>query len=142
MNNTNNLKPFTIINARENGAKGGKASGESKREKKLIREYLTELLEMQAPKEEIDTNYNIGNTNGAMVAVRTLKRAKEGDTRALRLLFEVIGELDTKGKISIEILDIEIKKAYENGYNQAITDIMQELPNDVVRNIAGLTDTK
>lgn len=140
--NENNLKPFTVINARENGAKGGKVSGESKREKKLIREYLTELLAMQAPKEEIDTNYNIGNTNGAMVAVRTLKRAKEGDTRALRLLFEVIGELDTKGKISIEILDIEIKKAYENGYNQAITDIMQELPDDVVRNIAGLTDTK
>lgn len=139
MNNTNNLKPFTVINARENGAKGGKASGESKREKKLIREYLTELLEMQAPKEEIDTNYNIGNTNGAMVAVRTLKRAKEGDTRALRLLFEVIGELDTKGKISIEILDIEVKKAYENGYNQAITDIMQELPDDVLLKIADLT---
>ena len=134
--NENNLKPFTVINARENGAKGGKVSGESKREKKLIREYLTELLEMQAPKGEIDTNYNIGNTNGAMVAVRTLKRAKEGDTRALRLLFEVIGELDTKGKVNIEI---EVKQAYDSGYKKALDDIMPLLPDDVLLKIADLT---
>lgn len=45
MANEKNLrKPYSPSEARENGAKGGKASGESKRRKKAFREAASELM--------------------------------------------------------------------------------------------------
>ena len=94
----------------------------------MLKEYLSELLAMQAPKEEIadNINYNIGDTtNGAMVAIRTLKSAKNGDVKALRLLYEVLGELDVKGKVTVEVLETEKTAAYESGYKQGQADVFE-----------------
>ena len=45
MANEKNLrKPYSSSEARENGAKGGKASGESKRRKKAFREAASDLI--------------------------------------------------------------------------------------------------
>lgn len=44
MANEQNLRVSTSSEARENGKKGGIASGESRRRKKLLRECIDELL--------------------------------------------------------------------------------------------------
>ncbi|MBQ2962378.1 hypothetical protein [Methanobrevibacter sp.] len=47
MANTENLKPFTKLNAKEMGRRGGIASGKSRKEKAYIKHSLTLLLNIQ-----------------------------------------------------------------------------------------------
>lgn len=137
--NNHNLRPFTVVNASENGAKGGKASGESKRQKKLLREYVTELLTL--PAEELRGQKGTDGTNSAAVAVSLLTAAKSGDTKAMRLLFELVGELD-RNKVAIEINQQEVKEAYEKGQKEAIDNVVKMLDDDTLRKIAGLTQAE
>lgn len=137
--NNQNLKPFTVINASENGAKGGKASGESKRKRKQLREYVTEILER--PASELTGAKGSDKTNAAYIALQTVEAAKSGNIRALRLLYEIMGELD-RDKINIEINQQEVKEAYERGQKEAIDDVVQMLDDDTLRKIAGLTPAK
>ena len=86
MGNESNLKPFRSENeARENGAKGGVASGETRRRRKLIRECLNELLAGQAP---TDTD----KTGVEAIAVTLFTKALNGDLKAFELIRDTIGE--------------------------------------------------
>ena len=45
--NNKNLKPYRSVNeARENGKKGGKKSGEARRKRKALKEHLLYLLDI------------------------------------------------------------------------------------------------
>ena len=60
--NNGNLRSYTkgSKTAKENGAKGGKASGETKREKKRIKDVLSEFLEMDALRSDmVFTEYDL-----------------------------------------------------------------------------------
>lgn len=87
MANTQNLKPFTSNQSREeavkNGQKGGKASGDSKRKKKAFKNALIALLE---------TENKDGKTYQDAVVVGLVRRSATGDPRAIELLLRIIGE--------------------------------------------------
>lgn len=86
MANEQNLKSVRCTaDARKLGSVGGKKSGESRREKKRLRELLEILL--QQPVEAGD-----GSTNAEAMTVALLKKALSGDTRAYEIIRDTIGE--------------------------------------------------
>lgn len=101
--NQKNLKPFSCgENARENGRAGGLASGAARRERKRIKDIISELMELPAPAMDCAflDDYQIGVlTNGAIAAISLVSKAKAGDITALKLILELTGELDKEQKI-------------------------------------------
>lgn len=98
MPNEKNLKRLSPSEARKNGQKGGKASAESRRQRKTLRENMNLLLnlevtgtkdfnklsEMGIPLEEID--------NAMLLTAALFQRAKTGDVAAYREIRDLIGE--------------------------------------------------
>ncbi len=107
MANEQNLKHFTSEQSREkaveNGRKGGKASGESKRARKTLREELLALLSQEMR----DENGNPVNTQVAM-SVSLIKEAIDGNTKAFELVRDTIGEKPVDKVESVNI-DMEYK---------------------------------
>lgn len=86
MANEQNLKPFrSVSEAREKGAIGGKKAGETKRQRKAMRETLLELLKMPATaREGVDFE-----TAGLMAM---LEKWEKGDVSAGVFVRDTIGE--------------------------------------------------
>jgi len=94
----------------EIGILGGKASGVVRKRKKLLRETLTELMQMQMP-----TDSDIANICEKMgikeatvrvgVALALLQRALQGDVSAFNAIRDTIGEKPT------DALAIDIPRA-------------------------------
>lgn len=102
MANEQNLNPFGTLTESEQrkiSSKGGKASGEARRRKKLLRECLEELLE----REMTDKS---GNTvSGAeALAVKLFKKAMDGDVKAFEVLRDTSGQKPVE---KIMVADVE-----------------------------------
>lgn len=102
MANEQNLiknEDLTPEQRRNNASKAGKASGEARRKKKLLRECLEELLE----KEMKDKS---GNTvSGAeALAVKLFKKAMDGDVKAFEVLRDTSGQKPVE---KIMVADVE-----------------------------------
>lgn len=102
MANEQNLiknEDLTPEQRRNNASKAGKASGEARRRKKLLRECLEELLE----KEMKDKS---GNTvSGAeALAVKLFKKAMDGDVKAFEVLRDTSGQKPVE---KIMVADVE-----------------------------------
>ena len=76
--NDNNLKPFNAVAARENGHKGGIASGKARQERKKMKEHLLDLL----------SNGNIQEN----ILLSILDKAQSGDIKAAEFIRDTIGE--------------------------------------------------
>lgn len=91
MANKNNLKPVrSKEEARERGAKGGKKSGEKRRELKTMREMLNYLLS-----KDITNKQGEKATTLEAVMVAQIKEALKGNTRAAQFIRDTIGEMPT-----------------------------------------------
>lgn len=89
--NNENLKPFserTESEQKEIRSKGGKKSGEVRRAKKTMRELLDYLLE-----KEITNKKGEKATTKEAILVSAIKKAIEGDIRALQFIRDTIGEM-------------------------------------------------
>ena len=84
--NDENLKVLTPSEAREQGRKGGIRSGEVRRERRKMREYLEAALVMDA---DLDGETV---TNAEAVTVALVKAAKKGSVRAYETILGVLGE--------------------------------------------------
>lgn len=112
-----NLIPFserTKEEARELGTKGGKKSGEARAKKKTFKAVLDELLvrgitseEDLAMAEDFDLKGEV--TQEQLVMCGLLKRAKQGDVAACRLILEITRD-DEKLKIEKARLGIDKEK--------------------------------
>lgn len=115
--NNENLKPFserTESEQKEIRSKGGKKSGEVRRAKKTMRELLDYLLE-----KEITNKKGEKATTKEAILVSAIKKAIEGDIRALQFIRDTIGEMpkqvhevENKG-INIFVADEKHKKMLE-----------------------------
>lgn len=100
MANEKNLKTLSPSEARELGRKGGIASGKKRKEQKLLKDTLLELLTLPAtkstPKDISDaaalSELKSGLTVQEEIAVALVKKAKNGDLRAIELLRDTIGQ--------------------------------------------------
>ena len=105
MANEQNLTPFTSDQSREeavkNGAKGGRASGESKRRKKTLREQMEMLLSLPVQDEQTrDFIESLGiqpdEVNNALaITLSMYQEALKGNTKAFELIRDTIGEKPT-----------------------------------------------
>lgn len=98
MPNEKNLKRLSPSEARKNGRKGGKASAESRRQRKTLKENMNLLLDLEVtgtrdfnkltamgiPVEEID--------NAMLLTAAMFKKAASGDVAAYKEIRDLIGE--------------------------------------------------
>lgn len=90
MGNQNNLIPFTSDQSRDeavkNGKKGGKKSGQVRRDKRMLRDCLEILLEKKI---EIDDKQMTGMEAFALSA---FQKALGGDVKAMEFVRDSIGQ--------------------------------------------------
>ena len=87
MSGSGNLRVPSSAEARENGRKGGIASGEARRKKKLMREVLEELLA------DTYTDKDGRTVDGTtMLMLASIAKAQKGDMRAMEFIRDTIGE--------------------------------------------------
>lgn len=100
MANEQNLKILSPEEARENGRKGGIASGEARRRKRTLMEIMNEYgAEMSLEDPRL--------TNDEKLVVEQYKKAKqEGDTKAAAFIRDTKGE---KPHDVVETPNIEVK---------------------------------
>lgn len=87
MANNENLKRPSPSEARENGRKGGIASGEARRERKKIKEYL-EIALASAIKDQQGNEY----TRLEAGVLKLVERYVKGDQKAFDTVVELLGE--------------------------------------------------
>lgn len=119
MANEKNLKPVrSKAEARERGSKGGKKSAEARRNKKLLKECMINLLDMQvSDTKKFNSLVNMGLDvedidNRALLTVALFKKALTGDVAAFKEIRNLIGEdnpNDGDGKLR-ELIDGVLKR--------------------------------
>ena len=82
--------------AKEKGRAGGKKSGEARRRKKLLKETLEAMLEIEDKK---------GRTMQDAICIALFKRANAGDTKAFEIIRDTIGQ-GIQQKVQVENVPI------------------------------------
>lgn len=102
---------------RENATKAGIASGKARRQKKTVAEYLKKWADSEVIEEKnINALQALGlseeATNRTLLVVPLIHKASKGDTKALQMVLELLGE-DKKKELEIKKLrrEIELLKA-------------------------------
>lgn len=118
-NNTQNLKPFTSEQSREkakeNGRKGGIASGVAKREKADLRKMCQMVLAM-----DIKGKDGTMKSGAEAITLAQLQKALKGDAKAYEVL------RDTAGQKPIEKVEqVNIDMEYENSLRY-VDDLMRK----------------
>ena len=111
MANEKNLRVPTSSEARENGKKGGIASAESRKRKKLLRECIDELLAKEY------TSEGKTLTGSEALAVTLMKKAMKGDVKAFEVLRDTAGEKPVE---KVMVAEVE----------QSIIDEVEKMVND------------
>ena len=105
--NEKNLIPYSERSeneARENGRKGGIASGESRRKRKLLKDSMNALLELPVSStKEYNALIKMGIDiedidNSQLIVLALFNRAKSGDIAAIKELRNLIGEDSAEDK--------------------------------------------
>ena len=107
MENLKSLADRTTEEQREIAIKGGKASGEARREKKRFKELLEMVLSMQ--------NKDTKNTYDYDITISMVKKAIKGSEKAFELIRDTIGEKPTEkqeitGKLAFKDFLEEVEK--------------------------------
>ena len=110
------LADRTTKEKREIGIKGGKASGEARRQKATMRETLKMMLE-DIP---IDDENKLGLTNRQLATLGLINGARSGNATNYKAILETIGELTAEGTTSTPIIKIEVSD------NSKLENIMYE----------------
>lgn len=102
MANEKNLIPVRSgSEAREKGAKGGKASGEARRKRKALKEYMEILLECKPDGRAVGKLKRMGiaedDMNAALaINMAMVKEAMAGNVAAFKEIRDLIGEAGEK----------------------------------------------
>ena len=98
MANEQNLIPQAHKLTVEEASKGGKASGKARREKRLLRDALQELLD----REYTDKSGNVADGT-TVLATQLFKKAQKGDLRAWQILRDTVGQMPVQRIETVEI---------------------------------------
>ena len=101
---------------RANSSKGGIKSGQVRRQKKTVAEYLRKWADGEVSEKNKKALEALGlseeATNRTLLVVPLIQKASKGDTKALQMALELLGE-DKKKELEIKKLrrEIELLKA-------------------------------
>lgn len=116
MANEKNLKPIrSKSEAREKGKKGGRKSGKVRREKRLLKDCMLELLDL--PVAEVEEQKKLASMgldaekidNRALLTFALFLKGASGDVAAFKEIKELIGEQKTETNGIIEELIEDLK---------------------------------
>jgi hypothetical protein len=133
MGNIGNLKtPRTTKEAREIGAKGGRASGVARRKKRDAKESAKLFLQLTATGnlnmylEQLNVK-TADRTNVMGIIAKHVIKAQSGDEKSARLVFELSGDLSRQG--TDNKLNLNIGKVEDEGIHIYLPEI-EKLPED------------
>ena len=112
MANEQNLIPQAHELTVEEASKGGKASVESRRQKKMLRECLEMLLE----KEIIDRNGNKA-TGAEALAAKLFQQAMQGNIKAFEVVRDTAGQKPAE-KVVVSNIDPDVIAEVERMVNE------------------------
>lgn len=100
--NIENLRTPSTEEARKIGSKGGKASGEARKQRKTFKDVFTSLLECDVSKDALEplqgvikSEYGDRITADQAMALAQIVKAVNGDTKAFEVIRDTIGEKPT-----------------------------------------------
>lgn len=111
-----NLRPCEYKLSQEEAKKGGIRSGQVRKQKKTVAEYLRKWADSEVSEKNKKALEALGlseeATNRTLLVVPLIKKASSGDTKALQMALELLGE-DKKKELEIKKLrrEIELLKA-------------------------------
>ena len=111
-----NLRPCEYKLSQEEAKKGGIRSGQVRKQKKTVAEYLRKWADGEVSEKNRKALEALGlseeATNRTLLVVPLIKKITQGDTKALQMALELLGE-DKKKELEIKKLrrEIELLKA-------------------------------
>lgn len=114
MANKQNLNPFGTLTEDEQrkiSSKGGKASGEARRKKKLLRECLEILLEKEMTDKKGETM-----TGAEALSAKLFKEAMKGNVKAFEVLRDTAGQKPVE-KVVVSEIDTDVIDEIERMMN-------------------------
>ena len=134
--NEKNLTPFSersVSEAREAGSKGGKASGETRRRKKDMKQKMKALLELPAAandKEQLEAlGISPDDMDNEMVLVMSMfLSAAQGDTKAFDRVIQILGKDIAHEELALKKRELKLKeKASSEGDSAALSKLDEVL---------------
>lgn len=128
-----NLRVPTSDEARKNGSKGGKASGEARRRRKTMKETLEILLDMPlkgGKASDIESIRNFAMLKGKNITVEQalliaqIQKGLKGDTTA----FQVIR--DTSGQKPVDETNVKVSGDVNNPFEGLTTEELKKMISD------------
>lgn len=129
-NGMDNLRPFTVDTARENGRKGGYASAKAKRKKADLKKAMQTLLSMDVASEKSKQQLEelgVDATNEMLLTFATFQQAVKGNQRAVENVIKLSTVDKDKHDIAeqkerIKALKMKNKQLEENDGREAVIE--------------------
>lgn len=133
--NEKNLIPFSersVSEARESGSKGGKASAESRRRKKDMKQKMKALLELPAAvndKEQLEAlGVDPDDMDNEMVLVMAMfLNAAQGDTKAFDRVMQILGKDMGHEELTLKKRELRLKEKAASGSDNAALAKLDEV---------------
>lgn len=107
MANEQNLRRLSPSEAREQGRKGGKASGKARRRRKAFADAFNTLLERNF------TDHSGNQLQGVeAIAAKVFQEAMNGDLKAAQMIRDTVGEMPVQ-RIEMDTIDPETRAEME-----------------------------
>lgn len=121
MANEQNLKKIrTTEEAREKGRNGGIKSGEARRRKKTMREWLEEIITRPCK-----TSDGANMTHEECMLVSLVQKAEAGDTKAIEIIRDTLGEKPIdRMETSTTTITKYVTKEEQKATNKHIDDVI------------------
>ena len=135
--NLKDLKDRTTEEQREIASKGGKASGQARRRKKMLKEGIAAMMQEQAPEGAVKSfrkaGFDVSTNYEAMVAACMIG-AMNGNVRMLELVSDLMGERE-RDVIRREMLELdrerfEVEKKRTEAETKRVELMNKEMSND------------
>ena len=136
MANEQNLIPTnkrTESEAREISRKGGKKSGEVRRQKKTFKQIMTSLLELKPADPEVIRNLEANGidpeeiTNKTVLALSMYSKAAEGDVNAAKLVMSMIAEGIQHEELELRKKELKAKAESKKNDEEAALNKLDEV---------------
>lgn len=134
--NNDNLRRLTTEEAREVGARGGKASVKSRRAKKTMQELLKTLLESKLTDDEFKAEIKKAGikdadvTNGMAMLYAMFKSTLGGSSKAFTALMDLLGKEAATGKPAESNDNRIVIEFADNGTTSGAADDLDRLTED------------
>lgn len=122
-----NLRPCEYKLSQEEAKKGGIKSGQVRKQKKTVAEYLRKWADSEVSEKDKKVLQALGlseeATNRTLLVIPLINKASKGDTKALQMILELLGE-DKKKELEIKKLrrEIELLKAETQKLHMQVGD--------------------